>query len=67
VARRWRCGRGWPCSTKTVVRKARPEAVDLVEQRGSTWRLDEADAASRRQLTSSEEDGGTVARRNSYR
>jgi hypothetical protein len=35
--------------------------VDLVEQRGSTWRLDKADTASRRQLTSSEDDVGVVA------
>jgi hypothetical protein len=30
---------------------------------GSTWRLEEADAASRRQLTSSSDDGGAVATR----
>jgi hypothetical protein len=45
------------------VHEAWPEAADLVEQRGSTRRLDEADVASRWQLTSSEEeeDRGAVA------
>jgi hypothetical protein len=58
-----RCSRGRPWSTRIAAHEAWPEAADLVEQRGSTWRLDEADAASRRQLTSSKDDGGAVAAR----
>jgi hypothetical protein len=58
-----RCSRGRPWSTRIAAHEAWPEAADLVEQRGSTWRLDEADAASRWQLTSSKDDGGAVAAR----
>jgi hypothetical protein len=63
VARRWRCGRGRPWSTRIAAHEAWPEAADLVEQRGSTWRLDKVDVASQRQLPSSEDDVGTVAAR----